>query len=163
MLQDHYWKEFYRLKVHARYIGLQQGLAEKNDRHVKVYMAIASSSSIGAWVIWKELGPIWGVIIAASQVLNAVRPYLPYKKRLASLSALAHELDELAISAEMKWLDIATGGLTEDDIKKAIGDVKSRKQKAMKKHFPDSQIPEKQDLLDKAEEDTLQYCTTFYS
>lgn len=163
LLHDHYWKEFYRLKVHARYIGLQQGLAEKNDRRVKVFTAIASSSSIGAWVIWKNLGPLWGMVIAISQVLNAIRPYLPYRRRLTSLSSLAHELEELAISAEMIWLDIATGDLSEDEIKKAIRDVKQKKQKAIRKYLPDTQLPEKSSLLDKAEDDTLQYCATFYS
>lgn len=164
LLQDYYWKEFYRLKVHARYVSLMHSDAETKDRTIKICMAIASSSSIGAWVVWKELGMLWGMIIAVSQVLNAIRPYLPYKKRMESLSTLAHELEELAINAEMKWLDIASGDVYEgDDLKKAISDVKTRKQKILKKHLPDNQLPEELSMLDKAEADTVQYVSTFYN
>lgn len=163
MLSTYFWNEFYRLKVHARYISLQQAHTENIDRCIKIFLAITASSSIGAWAVWQDLGPLWGLFIATSQVINSIRPYLPYKKRLIGLSSLSNEYEELAISFEMKWLDISTGSLTDDEIKKAIGDIKTKKQKAMRKHFQDGQIPEKSDLLSKAEEDAQQYLRNFYS
>jgi len=102
MLQQQYWKEFWRLKVHSSYIELQLERTENIDRSVKVVLAVTSSGSIGGWVIWKELALIWAGIIAVSQVLNAIRQYLPFKDRLRPLAGLLSDLEELVIHVEDK-------------------------------------------------------------
>src|SRR6266571_5941537 len=109
MVQERYWNELYQLKVHVNYVELHLRKAELIDRAMKVFLAFVSSGSIGAWVIWKDLAAVWGVIIAASQVLNAVQMYLPYKERLKALSGLLNDFEELLVYTEMKWFDVASG------------------------------------------------------
>jgi len=162
MPQEHFWKEFFRLKVHVYYLELHLGRTEYIDRAVKMFLAIASTGSIGAWVIWKELAFLWGFLIAASQVLNAIRQYLPYKDRLRSVSGLLNDMEELVLHMEMKWLDIAAGKLTTDEISKALSDIRSRRLKAFKKHFPSSVIPENRPFFTQAEEKALTYFDNFY-
>ena len=52
MVQEQYWKEIYQLKTHIGFVELQLERSEGIDRALKIVLAIASSSSIGAWVIW---------------------------------------------------------------------------------------------------------------
>ena len=59
MSQEHYWKEFYRLKVHVTYLEIQLDRTEAIDRGLKMFLAITSSASIGAWAIWKEGAVVW--------------------------------------------------------------------------------------------------------
>lgn len=103
-----------------------------------------------------------GLIIAASQVVNVIRGYLPYKERLKALSGLLGDLEELGPYVEMKWLEIAEGNLTEQEIAKCLSDVRSRKLKAVKKHFPSNVIPENQGFLEKAEKDAKASLEVFY-
>lgn len=163
MSQEHYWKEFYRLKVHVCYLELQLGTTESADRALKIFLAITSSASIGGWAIWKEYAIVWGTAIALSQVINAIRQYLPYKERLRALSGLLNDLEELQIQVESKWLDIGAGELNEGEIRKALNDLRVRRMKAFKKHFPDNTIPEDPKLFEKAEEKALAYFSNFYS
>lgn len=163
MSQEHYWKEFYRLKVHVTYLELQLGRTEAIDRALKILLAITSSASIGAWAIWKEHAAIWATAIAVSQVVNAIRQYLPYKDRLRCIAGLMVELEELVLSVESKWLDIAGGDLTEAEIRKALSNLRQLRQKAFKKHFPNKVLPDDDALFKKAEAKTQAYIQNLYS
>src|SRR5690625_4486401 len=151
MVQEQYWKELYQLKTHIGFIELQLERAEGIDRTLKIILAIASSSSIGAWVIWNHLSWIWAGIIALSQVVSAINPYLPYKNRIKAYSSLLHELDELMIQAEFKWHAIDEGKLTATDINEARFCILAAKQRLLKKNI-ETTILECGKLHDKAEE-----------
>ncbi len=91
-VQRRYWQELSDLKRDARYIDLYHARTERTDRWLSILAAVTSSASIGAWAVWQHLGPAWAFIIAASQVLSAVKEHLPYSKRLKALGALSPEL-----------------------------------------------------------------------
>ena len=162
MAQERYWKELYQLKVHINYVEAHIHEAEKYDRHIKIFMAVASSASIGAWAIWRELSFLWGGIIALSQVLAAISPHLPYKTRLKTYSSVLHELEELFIQSEAKWHDIALDKHDENEINKARTSLRLQKHKILKKHLPTSVIPDDTEKAGKAEELALNYFSTFY-
>lgn len=105
MAQERFWKELYQLKVHINYVEAHVHEAEKYDRSLKIFMAVTSSASIGAWVVWKDLSFLWASIIALSQVIAAISPHLPFKERLKTYSSMLHELEELFIQAESKWYE----------------------------------------------------------
>lgn len=161
MVQGQYWKELHQLKTHIGFIELLLEKSETIDRALKIALAVASSSSIGAWVIWNHLSWVWAGIIAFSQVVSAVNPFLPYKSRIKAYSSLLHELEELMIQAEFKWHAIAEGKLTATEINKARFEVRATKQKSLKKHIPTT-IPTDSKLHTRAEEAAIEYLTNFY-
>lgn len=162
MAQARFWKELFQLKVHVNYVEAFLCETEKRDRVIKIFMAITSSASIGAWVIWKELGMLWGSIIALSQVIAAISPHLPYRERLKSYSSLLHDFEEIFIHSESKWHDIASGKYSEEEINKTRTNLRLLKQKALKKHMPNSVIPDDPIKAKKAEDLALGYFATFY-
>lgn len=159
--QELYWVEFYRLMFHARYCDLHLSHAEKIDRSINIFMAITTSSTISAWVIWNKHAYIWSIIIAFSQVINAVKQYLPYKKRHAELLSLSCKLTDVCINAEKVWLDILSGDITDDQIKKALFDVK--KKKTILTQNLASTLPKNNRLYEKAESEVKQYFDATYS
>jgi len=161
MVQEQYWKEIYQLKTHIGFIELQLEKAERIERVLKIILAITSSSSIGAWVIWNHLSWLWAAIIAFSQVVTAINPYLPFKNRIKAYSSLLHELEELMIQAEFKWHSIAEGKLTATEINKARFEIRSTKQKSLKKYISTT-IPSDSKLHAKAEECANDYLSNFY-
>lgn len=162
MAQERYWKELYLLKVHINYVEAHLLDAEVYDRRIKMFMAIVSSSSIGAWAIWKELSFLWAAIIAISQVIAAISPHLPFKERLKTYSSILHELEEIFIQMEAKWHDIASGKCDEDEINKARTNLRLQKHKLLKKHLSGSVIPDDTKKAEKAEALALEYFSTFY-
>ncbi len=160
--QEHYWKEFYRLKVHTNYTELLLGRTEFIDRGLKMFLAIASSASIGGWVLWQEHAMVWAIVIAGSQVVNAISQYLPYKERLRSFAGLLSDLEDLVIHVEDQWLRVAAGEVTEEEIRKSLLELRTRKSKSFKKHLPGTTAPEEGKLFAKAEQKTINYFQNFY-
>lgn len=163
MLQEQYWKEFWRLKVQANYVDLYLARTERNDRVVKIILAIASSGSVGGWIIWKDWAVIWATFIAVSQFIDVIRQYLPYKERIKSLSGFAGDLEELVVTVEDRWLQISSGDLKEEDIRKGLLDLRSKKTKSFKKHFFGSTLPEIVSIKLMAEDNAAVYFSHIYS
>lgn len=160
MIQQLIWNQLYRTKVHAIYLELLLGQTETIDRSIKIFLAITSSASIAGWAVWQEYGFVWGMLIAASQVINAIRQFLPYKERLKSFSGLARELEEIAIYTELKWLEVAAGELSEKEMRRLYGDLLNRKSNAIQKYFPNNSIPRSDEKLELAENTALAYLNT---
>ena len=161
MVQSQYWKELYQLKTHIGFIERQLEKSERIDRFLKIFLAITSSSMIGAWAIWNEYSWIWASIIAFSQVITAVVPFLPYKNRIKAYSSLLNELEELMIRAEFKWHSISDGMLTATEINKARFDIRTAKQKSLKKYILTT-IPTDNKLHEQAESSASDYLNHFY-
>lgn len=161
--QRRYWQEFADLKRDALYISFYHAKDEKIDRYLNIISAVASSSSIGGWVIWQKVALFWASVIAISQVLSAVKEYLPYKARLKGLSTLGHDLSALALSAENDWFKISHGMLTEKEVHDLYINLKEKIQHAVKNSFPNSSLPEVKSLLEKAESSTQLYLRRYLS
>lgn len=163
MYQARYWKELYQLKVHLNYIELYLQNTEFNDKAIKIFLALTSSSSIAAWAIWREAAPVWAIIIAASQVIAVIQSFLPYKARLKYLPELRHEFEELVHLTEKRWFDVSEGKLTEEEIHELQFGIRSRKNKALKKHLGNDTLPENPNLFNKAQESADIYFKNFYN
>lgn len=162
MPQHKYWQEMYDLKSHSNYVEEYLHRTEHADRLINILLAVASSSSIGAWVVWQQYGFAWGFIIAASQVVAAIKPFLPYRSRLKALSGLSHDLEELSILAETKWFGVSGGLMTAEEINKLQFDIRLKKHKVYKKHLGNLSLPDKQVYMRSAEEAASQHFKNYY-
>lgn len=53
---------------------------QKLDLITNIFLVLATSSSIAAWAIWKELPLLWAIIIGVSQILTLAKPYFLFPK-----------------------------------------------------------------------------------
>lgn len=162
MYQLRYWKELYQIKVHSNYLELYLQDSEMKDRWVNIFLAITSSGSIAGWAIWQHAAMFWAIIIAASQVVNVIKNFLPYKARMKSLAGVIHEFEDIVLFAENSWFGVSEGKLTEEEIHKLQFDVRAQKTKALKKHLGSNTLPEKSRLLKKALRSADTYFDNFY-
>ena len=160
--QRRYWTELFELRVHVNYLELYMEESELEDKSINIFLAVTSSSSICGWAIWNKYGFIWAVIIAASQLINAVKQFLPYRTRLKATSGIMRELEELSIFAEMKWFDVAEGKLKKEEINKLQFEIRSKKTKAVQKHLGNNTLPKKEKLFNKAKKRAETYINNFY-
>jgi len=105
--QARFWKELHQLRVHVYYLEIYHEKSELINKAINIFLAITSSSSICGWAIWSRYDFIWAIIIALSQLINAIKHFLPYRNRLKSLRSILFEFEELLTSSEMRWFDVA--------------------------------------------------------
>lgn len=160
--QERYWKELFELRVHVNYLERYMEESEFIDNSINIFLAVTSSSSICGWAIWNKYSFLWAVIIAASQVINVVKQFLPYKARLKTTGGILKELEELLYSYETKWFDVERGDLKEDEINKLQFEIRSEKTKIVQKHLGTNTLPEKGRLLRKAKQSAEIYIKNFY-
>ncbi|MBM4864706.1 hypothetical protein HYO48_22065 [Vibrio parahaemolyticus] len=163
MYQEKYWREMDQLKVHVLYLESYLEKTINIDRAINIFLAIASSGSIAGWVIWQPLSFVWGAIIALSQAINAVKPYLPYAKRLKSLQSASNELESVFISMEGLWFKVSEGELTAEQVHSLQMKYKEKIRQISQKHFGSSTLPENKKLLSKAQATAKIYFDNFYS
>ena len=160
--QEKYWTEMVQLKAHVLYLDEYLVRTERMDRTISMFLAIASSASIGTWAVWQKYQLVWAFIIAFSQVLNAVKPYLPYKKRLETLSGLRRDFEEILLLVERRWYDVAEGNLSQEQIHELHSEIREKKSRAQHKHLGLSPLPGNVRFMEKAEQEATLYFRNFY-
>lgn len=155
--QKLFWDELLTSRRDARYVDLCLARTEMIDRCLKGFIAIAASSSIAGWAIFKDHSFVWATVVAASQVLQVVKEYLPYKTRLKALTSLSQDLNAISLAAENHWYRVSSGTLFDDDIHDLRFELKQRKLAALQKAFPSAGLPENKPLAERAERETLEY------
>ncbi|WP_145930660.1 hypothetical protein [Acidihalobacter prosperus] len=162
MSQPRFWRELHQLKVQTLFIQKLLLRAERSERWTKITFAITSSTSIGAWVIWQEWAWIWGAIIAASQVLYAIYPHLPYRDRLKIYSSILRDFEYLFIDAEDEWQSVSDGSMSNKQINKACLKLQRKKTAILNKHMPNGVFPSNSKISSQAEREAESYFTYHY-
>src|ERR1700680_760696 len=79
--QQLYWAQMAELKIASEYIKIYRDYLGKWTTGLGTIKAIASSGGIAGWAIWHEYGFVWGIIIATTQVVDALKDVFPFTKK----------------------------------------------------------------------------------
>jgi hypothetical protein len=159
--QKLYWDQMFELKVAASYIRLYRDHLGRWVTRLGVLKAVASSASIAAWVIWKEYAFVWGAIIAASQLADALKDVFPFAKKHKAASALAMTLDNLFIDVQLEWEYIFAGRYSDEEIMKRLHQLRKMQFDTEKRNFPDG-LATRAVLLNRATQDAAGYLAATY-
>jgi hypothetical protein len=132
-----YWEQLKQLKTACIVIRLYRNRLSRRVRTVEVVKAVASSGGIAGWVVWRDIPFVWSGIIAAAQLLDALKHVFPFAKDQKAASELTVALDVIYIDAEEEWEGIHGGRLTEAEITKRRTRLRKLQHEAEKKAFPE--------------------------
>ncbi|MDW3192947.1 MAG: hypothetical protein R8G66_11305 [Cytophagales bacterium] len=107
-MREKIWGNFIRTKYQALYLSHFNSYIRTFDRIANVTVAIASSGTIGAWLIWKEYPIVWASILGASQLTNIIKPFLPYLKDKQTLAESYIFYETLHLDYEKLWSEFET-------------------------------------------------------
>lgn len=105
-MRDKIWSNFIRTKYQALYLSHFNSYIRTFDRAVNIVLAITSSGSIGGWLIWKEYPYVWASILGVSQLINLVKPHLPYLKDKEQLAETYIFYETLHLDYERLWMEV---------------------------------------------------------
>lgn len=160
--QARYWNQLKEFKTHVIYLHNYAAHSEWWDKTINIFLAITSSSSIAAWAIWQKYQIVWAIIIALSQVVTAIKPFLPFKQRLKAISDLNDKIQEISLECEEGWFSVAEGELTEKEIHNLCIGLRNKALIAEKKCLKNIVLPKNQNILKSAESEADQYLTNNY-
>ena len=160
--QQRYWNQLKEFKTHVIYLHNYAAHSEWWDKAINIFLALTSSSSIAAWAIWQEYQIVWAIIIASSQVVTAIKPFLPYKQRLKAVSDLNDKIQEISLKSEKEWFSVAEGELTEKQIHELNIQLRDEALAAEKKYLKSIILPTNKKLLEKAEAEADLYLSKNY-
>ena len=161
--QQRYWNQLKEFKTHIVYLQKYAAHSEWWDKAINIFLAITSSSSIAAWAIWQEYQLLWAIIIAGSQIVTSIKPFLPYKHRLKAVSTLGEMMQDLCLECEKYWFQVAEGELTEKEIHDINIDLKDKSIAVEKKALKNIVLPTNRKILNKAEKEADKYFKINYS
>lgn len=161
-MQSRYWKYMVQLRAWLFYIDFYTDHSYKWDKRINIYLAITSSSSIAAWAIWNQCGFLWGLLIALSQVITAIKPHLPFGKRLESLGKISNQLQVLFNKADYDWYKVSNGELTETQINDLLYKMKKQYAETVGKSLEAEPLPENEQFRDLADAKTEEYFQDTY-
>jgi hypothetical protein len=101
------------LKYKAFQIDVLYTKYQKIDRNINIFLALTSSTSIAAWVFWKEFGILWGILIAISQVITVIKPYFPFHKYIKEFGTKSIKLEMLNLEYEKLWNSLQSNKINE--------------------------------------------------
>jgi len=108
------WAAYCDIKFKAYLISILVNKYQKWDRNINIFLALAASSSVASWAIWKKYEIVWSSIILASQVVNVIKPYIPYFKFVKELNMRSQKFDFLTIDYERLWYKFNNNKISED-------------------------------------------------
>jgi hypothetical protein len=132
-----YWTQLVEIKGLGVFIRRYRDDQAKWVRRIGIVKAVAASSTIAGWSIWKDYALAWGIILALSQLLDAVREYLPHQKQQRAASDLAGAIDMLFIDAQFEWSVVRGGQLEAEQIMARWRNLAKLRLEAERKFFPD--------------------------
>jgi hypothetical protein len=160
--QQLYFRELFQLKVRCEYTRRYRNILSAWVTRIAILRAVASSGSIAGWVIWRDYAFVWGAIIAASQLADALKDAIPYTARQKAANALLTDLDALFIEALFEWEGVFSGKFTNEEITERRRKLMQMEHELAGKHFPTGDLPNCPDLLALAEQDAIAYLEAMF-
>lgn len=161
-IQDQYWSYMHQVRFAIFYLDLCADWAYRIDSAIKAFSAIVSSSCIAAWAIWQKLMNVWAIIIAVSQVINAVKAYLPYSARLKNIEAGQKSMKLLYSKMEFNWFLVQAGELTEKQINELLYEFKKEYVEIESQSLKGDVLLKNETRRKEAEAQTNSYFETFW-
>ena len=106
MIRTKIWYNLVNSKFKCYYIGFIIDKYQKRSTSINLFLAITSLSSVSAWAIWDVLPWLWAIIIATSNILIAIKPYLKYDKKIKELNEKLAILESIEIEYEKLFFEL---------------------------------------------------------
>lgn len=152
------WNQMQNSKFKEFYINLLLETFQKRERTINIFLVIVTSTSISAWAIWKfdYLQWLWAIIIAVSQIISLIKPYLNYSKYAKELNEKSFLLQTLNVEYEKLWLSYKFEKITNEQAFEKAFDLKNTLTKGLN-FSEDIIISENKEIFSKAKEKLAHY------
>jgi hypothetical protein len=94
------------------------------ERNAKIFLAIATSSTVAGWAFWLDNELLWKVLSGLSAIVALVLPFLNYPGMVEKMTKLATECARLRAEYDLLWARI--DGMPANEILQAVSALNQR-------------------------------------
>jgi len=109
------WTTLCNVKFKSFILSMLVDKFQKRERNINIFLAVASSTSIAAWAVWNVYPFLWSGIIALSQILTLIKPYIPYFKYVKELNEKLLRAENMNLELEKLWYKLDNKKISDDD------------------------------------------------
>ena len=161
MIRQQIWTNLVNTKFKCLFLGHLVGRDKRISIYINIFLAVISLSSISAWTIWKFMPGLLTSIIAVSNVLMAIKPVLPYEKRIKELGEKLVLLEDVQFGYEKLWFQYENGEVTDKEASKHFFDI-YEKQKDCLRSSSELVIGKNPGIAAKSDKETDLYLKNHY-
>jgi hypothetical protein len=160
--QELYLSEVLQLIAEREYMRRYRVILAKRVTWFGAVRAIASSGAIATWAVWKSYPMVWGGVIAATQVADALKGIFPFTARHKAANDLVASLEALLIEVLHEAEAVHAGELTDTEIRERRRRMMKTRHEASLKYFPTADLPERKDINALAQEAAVMYYDSIF-
>ncbi|MGD0911836.1 MAG: hypothetical protein ABR928_08065 [Terracidiphilus sp.] len=97
-------------------------------------------------MVWERYAFVWGAIIAASELADALKDVFPFAKKHKAAGAHSMTLDNLFNDVQLEWENIFSGRYSDEEIMNRLHRLRKLQLDALQRNFPDG-LAERPKLL----------------
>lgn len=120
------WNHMCNVKFRAIYAALCARRVSWIGVFVSSVVAFGTAGSIASWAIWQSFGAVWASIVATVQVVQILKPNIPYVGNDAEYLEASHRFARLFLDFEALWKSIERGELDEAQADAKLYDLRVR-------------------------------------
>jgi hypothetical protein len=117
--------------------------------------------ALGTWAAVKAYPMVWGGVIAAAAVVDALQNTVPFAMHLRGTNTLCVSLEALFIDALMAWEDVRAGRFDEHELKTRRHTLMKLRHETEVKALPNG-LPLRKKPFELAETDAFAYFNVTY-
>jgi hypothetical protein len=159
--QEAYWQELVLCKVVSCYVRRYRDQQARWINYTGIFKAVVTSSTIGAWVIWKDYALVWGILLGITQIIDALKEYIPQTKNRRNASDFVSTLENIIIDARFEWYEVFNGEYDAGAIMGRWRKLAKLLNETETKYFPDG-LPADLKRQKLAEKDAAAYFLNIY-
>lgn len=162
MIKNRIWSSLVNTKFKCFYIQYLTERYHRNNLAIRIFLAIVSLSSVAAWAIWDIIPWLWTIIIAASNILQAINPLLAFEKKVKVLIEKLSLLEDIQMEFEELYYKFMTNKIDEQDASDKFFELHKKHVKSLQ-CSTDNMFSENKRIKIKSKENTFTYLKAHYN
>ena len=158
-MRDRVWKSLANMKFKATYLNKVSNRAYHLGNAYSIFFALASASSVAAWAMWDRYPIIWALIVAVSQLLHIIKPYIFFIKSDKEFIEMSLLFEGIYLTYEKLWYELQKEQHDTETAEKVFYSCRL-KELEIAKRYKHIVCPDISSLVTSADDETNNYLKT---
>lgn len=152
---------------HTMYYYKHYIMASKRTENLySSFLLLASAWGIGTMALWEKIPAAWAIILFLAQVLQTIKPLMPFSKREEALRYIVQDYEQIFNEIWELWFTVYDHQMEPEnisEIKNTLLDWKRRERAAIDRFAPNLDFPFNKRADKKARKENEKYFWYHYS
>lgn len=148
-LRDQFWGAYQDRKYQEIYLDQYLLLTSRILLAIDVFTALFAAGGIASWWTWAQGRWAWTILIAASQIVQLIKPFLPFSKRAVCVRFFLADIKQLTVDMCNEWNRLECSP-SENGYRQAIRKFEQRYTSLDNKFLAGEAVPEMKYLVERS-------------